>query len=336
MHNNISFFIPHLGCPHCCSFCSQTKISGQEKIPTTDEVRDTCKRALSEIKNLKDTEIAFFGGSFTAIDRSLMISYLEAANEFVGEDKFFGIRVSTRPDAIDDEIIAILKKYNVTSVELGAQSMCDDVLLKNERGHSAQQVEKASELIKNAGISLGLQMMTGLYGTTVEKDILTAEKIADLKPETVRIYPTVVLENTKLVDIYRLGIYEMISFEEMCKLCGKLLEFFESRNIHVIKCGLHSEENVEKNMVAGYYHPAFREICESYIYREKMQKLINENPDRKEYIFCVNKSDVSKAVGQKKSNRIYFENKGIKIKIKGSIEKENKYFCMLENGLECI
>ena len=318
MHNNISFFIPHLGCPHCCSFCSQKKISGTEEIPSYEKIRKTCKEALEYIKNPQDTEIAFFGGSFTALPENQMIEFLECVQDFISEDKFFGIRVSTRPDAIDEHICDILEKYHVTSVELGAQSMNDEVLLMNERGHNSKQVEDAAKFLKNRGFSLGLQMMTGLWGSDAEKDVETAIKIAELEPETVRIYPTVVLENTKLGEIFKDGKYKMMSFEEMTELCSRLLQFFDEKNIKVIKCGLHAEKGVEENMIAGYYHPAFREICESLVFRNKMEEFIKNHRETNEFTFYVDRKNVSKAVGQKKSNINYFGSQNVKIKIKGT------------------
>lgn len=173
-HKNIPFFIPHLGCPCRCGFCNQRVISGKSEMPEVDEIYRVCKLAYDSYENRADIEIAFFGGSFTAIPRETMVSYLECVQDFLGEGGFHGIRVSTRPDAIDDEILMILKKYGVTSVELGAQSMSDEVLLANNRGHTAEDVIKASQLIHAYGVGLGLQMMTGLYNSTPQEDYKTA------------------------------------------------------------------------------------------------------------------------------------------------------------------
>ena len=164
----------------------------------------------------QNAEIAFFGGSFTAIDRSYMIALLEAAKKYV--NKFNGIRISTRPDYVDPEVLDLLKVYGVTSIELGAQSMCDDVLALNERGHTAEQVRKASFLIRSAGFSLGLQMMTGLYGSDLQKDIVTANEIISLHPDTVRIYPTVVMKQTKLEEYMLSGLYQPYTLEQSVAL----------------------------------------------------------------------------------------------------------------------
>ena len=174
-HANISVFVPHIGCPHQCSFCNQRSISGQQTAPIPQTVRATCEEAMRlRAGKLRDTELAFFGGSFTAIERGYMISLLEAAQSFLGEGGFAGIRISTRPDAVDGEILRLLQQYGVTAIELGVQSMSDRVLRANGRGHTAQDVVQSAERIRQSGFELGLQMMTGLYQSTVEDDWNTA------------------------------------------------------------------------------------------------------------------------------------------------------------------
>ena len=315
-HSNISIFIAHVGCPHMCSFCNQNTITGAEHLPDGNEVRDICRTALGQVKSPENTEIAFFGGSFTAIPRDYMLELLTAASEFVGDGKFSGIRCSTRPDCIDDEVLEMLKKYGVTAIELGAQSMDDTVLAVNERGHSAADVVNASRLIRKLGFELGLQMMTGLYMSSIADDMETARKIADIKPDTVRIYPVVVLKNTKLGQLFIDGKYEMLPLDEMVQFCAELMVFFVNSGINVIKCGLHASEFVEADMVAGYYHPAFRELCEMYIYRcEIAEKCDSMSGD---VTVEVSQKCISKAVGQKKANILYFKDKGINLKIIGS------------------
>lgn len=321
-HNNISIFVPHIGCPHKCAFCDQHTISGAQKAPTADEVKTVCEGALKQVKQPENTEIAFFGGSFTAIPRGYMLQLLQAASEFVGSGKFCGIRVSTRPDYIDDEVLQTLKNYGVTAVELGAQSMNDEVLFANERGHTAEDVVKASQLIKQSGFELGLQMMTGLYKSTLQSDMEAAQKIVQLAPDTVRIYPTVVLKGTYLAQLFGQGDYLLSPFEDMVKLCAELLMLFEKNGIRVIKCGLHSSEFVERDMVAGYYHQAFRELCESEIYKQKMSEIFAENNiSCGEVVLSVRQENLSKAIGHKKSNTEYFAKKGIHIKFVCDVEQ---------------
>ncbi len=325
-HSNISIFVPHAGCPHTCSFCNQRTISGSQKLPHGNDVKEICQKALTEIKNLSETEIAFFGGSFTAIPRSYMLELLKSAEEFVGEGKFKGIRISTRPDYIDSEILEILRQYRVTAIELGAQSMCDSVLIANERGHTAQQAEKSAKMIKEFGcFELGMQMMTGLYRSSIEEDRETWEKICALNPDTVRIYPVVILKGTRLGELFLSGEYKPYDFEQAVELCADFIEDAKKRNIKIIKLGLHASETVEEDMLGGFYHPAFREICESRIYRREFENAIKNAGKNIEYAcFAVNDKCLSKALGQKKSNAEYFKKSGIELKIipeKGLKEK---------------
>lgn len=260
-----------------------------------------------------EAEIAFFGGSFTAIDRKYMLSLLDATVEYI--DKVKGIRISTRPDCVDEEVLALLKSYGVTSIELGAQSMDDGVLIANNRGHKAEDVVKASRLIKGFGFSLGLQMMTGLYGSTFEKDKYTARSFIALNPDTVRIYPTVVLKNTELEQLYNNGDYVTQTLDETVKLCSELLVEFNKADISVIRLGLHHSESLESEMVAGVYHPAFRELCESKIMLDKLLSLLCALDKQREYIVEVSPNCVSKLIGNNKSNLKRLNGLGYKIKI---------------------
>lgn len=264
-------------------------------------------------ENSVNAEIAFFGGSFTAIDRSYMLELLEATVPYI--DKFKGIRISTRPDCIDEEILILLKKYKVTSIELGAQSMDDDVLCANNRGHSSKDVYTASKLIKSYGFSLGLQMMTGLYKSSFDKDIATAEKFIEIKPDTVRIYPTIVMKNTALERYLYLGEYDVMDIDLAVELCAQLLKMFYENNISVIRLGLHHSESLDKDRVAGPYHPAFKELCESKILFDKLIKLLNLSNLKNEYAVRVSPSCVSKLVGNNKSNIKRLNELGYNIKI---------------------
>ena len=262
-HANVALFVPHAGCPHQCSFCNQKTISGSVRALTTEDVKTACEIAIkSGSTSPESSEIAFFGGSFTAIDEEYMISLLAEAKKYIDKNYFKGVRISTRPDCINEHKLEILKKYGVTSIELGAQSTDDGVLRINRRGHTAKDIENASRLIRENGFELGLQMMTGLMGSSFEKDIKTAEKLIELKPDTVRIYPTIVLENTPLADCMKSGEYTPQTLDEAVKLCARLLLMFRENGIRVIRLGLHSGGNVEDGYLAGAYHPAFRELCE--------------------------------------------------------------------------
>ncbi|MBD5159506.1 MAG: radical SAM protein [Ruminococcus sp.] len=311
-HNNISIFVAHVGCPNKCSFCNQHTISGSPKAPSIQEVENICRKALSEIKNPENTEIAFFGGSFTAISPDYMTDLLRTAYKFIGAGKFHGIRVSTRPDCITPEILGILKEYGVTAIELGAQSMNDNVLSLNERGHTTQDIFNASRMIREYGFELGLQMMIGLYGSTPETEHETMNKIIEIKPDTVRIYPVVILKGTRLAELFETGIFKPFDFEYVVEFSAECLINFERNNIKVIKCGLHASEFVENDKVGGFYHPAFRELCESVIYRRAIQDITGNNSGK--YIFRVNDRCISKALGQKKSNIEFFRKNNMEIK----------------------
>ncbi len=243
-----------------------------------------------------------------------MLSLLKAANEYI--HKFKGIRISTRPDVITPEILSILKEYHVTSIELGAQSMVDRVLALNNRGHNSDCVRKASELIKDRGFSLGLQMMTGLYGSSNEDDKFTANEFIKLSPDTVRIYPTVVLDNTELGKLFSEGVYHTQSLEQAVDLCAELITMFEENNISVIRVGLHSSDTMQSKILSGAFHPAFRELCESKIYFNKITQEINNNRIQQGNItIFVGTQAVSKATGQRKINLTLLKNMGYNAKI---------------------
>lgn len=313
----MALFIPHNGCPHKCTFCNQRNIVGQAYQPNADDVTNAVKIAVDSLKeNTKEAEIAFFGGSFTAIDREYMLELLDATKPFI--NSFKGIRLSTRPDCIDDEIVSLLKSYKVTSIELGAQSMDDEVLKLNERGHTADDVRNACRIIKNYGISLGLQMMTGLYGSDFYKDIYTADEFIKFRPDTVRIYPTVIMQDTELANLYNSKKFIPYTLEQSVELCSKLILKFKSENIRIIRLGLHYSESLENNSLGNNYHPAFKELCENKIFFDKITKLIKNYPDKEVDFFeaYVNPHSVSKLAGQNKSNIIRLNNMGYKLKIK--------------------
>ncbi len=313
-----------------CSFCNQHIISGKEKTATPEDVREAVRVALAH--GCTGAQLAFFGGSFTAIDREYMIALLEAAKPFADDGSISGIRISTRPDAIDAEVLQLLKAYGVESIELGAQSMVDEVLIANKRGHTADDVRRASELIKEHGFELGLQMMTGLYGDTDEGAVYTASALAALSPDTMRIYPTVILEGTELADLYKAGKYHPQTLEETVSLCAKLLLFFEERGIRVIRTGLHSGGNVDDGYVAGAYHPAFRELCESEIYLSRVTEELKRKPKGRYKIF-VSSKEISKMTGQKRKNVKKLKDTGYDCSVYGP-EDLKKYDFYIEDDLQ--
>ena len=317
-HINIALFVVHKGCPHMCSFCNQRSISGSQKDITAKDVHEAAQTAMASLSanEAAGGEIAFFGGSFTMIEREYMLSLLEAAYEYVEKGIFKGIRISTRPDGIDREICGILKSYGVTAVELGAQSLDDKVLQLNERGHTAKQVEDACVMLKEFGFELGLQMMTGLYGSEDADSIETAEKIIRLAPRTVRIYPTVVIEGTKLCSLMKNGSFEPKGIEETVELCSKLIPMFENAGIKVIRVGLHSGGSVEEGYAGGAYHPALRELCEGRIYYNAVLGEL-EKRGRGSYVIAVAEKEISKMTGQKKQNLIKLAEAGYNCRVVG-------------------
>ena len=327
-HANVALFVPNNGCPHACSFCNQRSITGMQKQPTSGDVRQAAETALQTLgPDAKNAEIAFFGGSFTAVERNYMIALLEAAVPFVRSGMFRGIRISTRPDAIDPEILSVLEQYGVTTIELGAQSMDDSVLEANGRGHTAEQVRQASALIRSRGFTLGLQMMTGLMGDTEEGARRTAGEIADLCPACVRIYPAIVLRGTELGDAYLRGEYQPQTLTDAVALCVDLLDFFEKRGIDVIRLGLHASPELERDMLAGPWHPAFRELCESRRFlRGILSVLRARHFPHGPVAIAVNPACISQATGQKKQNLREFSGLGYAARIVPDISVERGGF----------
>lgn len=316
-HKNIAFFIPHLGCPHCCSFCDQRAISGSVSAPSAEAVKRTLEEAFSAIPDKENCEIAFFGGSFTAIPEEQMLAYLKTAQPFCKEGGFSGIRISTRPDAVSNRILSLLKEYGVTVIELGAQSMRDEVLSKNGRGHTAKDVRDAAYRIKANGFSLGLQMMVGLPDDTVpEAALFTAEELIALRPDFVRIYPAVILPHTQMAKWYERGEYVPMTLDTAVSVCAELLTRFAKANIPVIRLGLHDSPDVAKNHIGGIYHPAFRELCESKIWFDRMAKQLAGLP-KGDYTFAVPQTCVSKAVGQRRSNIKKLQEAGYTVRVCG-------------------
>ena len=284
---------------------------------------------MQQIPDKSETEIAFFGGSFTAIPQRYMLELLKSAQPFIGKNKFHGIRISTRPDCITPEILETLKEYHVTAIELGAQSMSDKVLKANQRGHLAKDVFASSALIRKYGFELGLQVMKGLYQSTIDDEISTRKAVCEIHPDTVRIYPVVILKGTKLAELYQSGEYVPMPFQDMVELVASDMRIYMDEEIQIIKVGIHASEFVEADKIGGYYHPAFRELCESAIYQLRMETAVmalqwqqhgfrRQTVWTEDRVFAVHPHCISKAVGQKKANiRYFYENYGIRVKIVG-------------------
>ena len=312
---NVAVFVPHLGCGHRCSFCNQNGINGDTGPVGTDGVTRILEHGLATLGgNAKDAQIAFFGGSFTSIPRDQRILLLEAAQPFLREGGYGGIRISARPDAIDEGILDELESYGVTAIELGVQSMDDGVLSANNRGHTAEDVEKASALIRERGFSLGHHMMTGLYGSNQTKDLYTARRLIALKPDTVRIHPALVLEGTKLARLHHEGKYIPQDLEGAVELCTELLKMFNQAGVTVIRMGLHDTPGLNESLVAGPYHPAFRELCEGKIMLGTAVRLLYGAGPGKVRL-AVNPGYVSRMTGQNRRNLRQLKDMGYRVKI---------------------
>lgn len=310
MPSIIPVFIPHVGCQHDCVFCNQKKIAGCVSAPGGDDVEAIIAEALEKIGD-KKPQVAFYGGSFTAIELTQMIEYLSAVKGFIDSGRVSGIRLSTRPDCIDEERLSVLRQYGADTIELGTQSMIDSVLEKSGRGHTAKDTVNAVRLIKKHNFHLILQMMTHLPGSDDEKDIATAEAIARLSPDGVRIYPTVVVRDTSLEKLWREGKYTPATPDEAARLGGKLLGIFEESNIPVIRLGLNPTDDLSSGeALCGAYHPALGEMARSERYLSLAQQQIEKAGIRGGALtVCVNVKRVSAMSGQKKKNKRYLAEK---------------------------
>ncbi len=306
----IPIFVPHLGCPNECTFCNQRKISGQMKNITENDVRETIEYYLNNFKE-KDIykEVAFFGGSFTGIEEELQEKLLSTAYEYIKDKKIDGIRVSTRPDYINKQILKRLKKYKVKTIELGVQTTNDYILKRCKRGHTYEDVKKASKLIRWYGFTLGHQMMVGLPDSTELDELNTARDLIKLKPKIVRIYPVLVIKGTELEQEYNENKYEPLELGQAVERCKQLCYLFGRKNINVIRIGLQntdtisSPDNIGSEVVAGPYHETFRQLVESSMYYDNIiDKMKKINTKVKEIEIVVNPQNVNNVIGYKKSN----------------------------------
>ena len=280
-HAIIPIFIPHLGCPCQCVFCNQQKITARTKAVSTDEVRETVERYLSTLADLdpSEIEIAFYGGSFTAIPIDAQTAYLEVANEYIDQGRVSSLHISTRPDCIDEEILSNLKRYNVSTIELGVQSFSDEVLRLSKRGHDSDTARKAAKLIKERGFKLGIQLMIGLPGDSLESCIYSARETVALSPELARLYPTLVIDGTELYDMYEDGSYEALSKEEALLRTKEMYKILHKAGINIMRVGLKSTDIIGGSDLSaingGTYHPAFRQLVEGEIAYETLKEQLD-------------------------------------------------------------
>ena len=327
-HRNIPFFVPHAGCPNACVFCSQVKITGKKIEKDRDlelaELRELLDSVGEESIKNSDNRIAFFGGSFTAIERGRMINLLSVAKEYIEKGVASGIRISTRPDCIDGEILDILEEYGVKEIELGIQSTDNKVLTLSGRGHTAEDSYRACEMILKRGFTLGGQMMTGLPGATIESEVKTASDIVRMGAKESRIYPTVVFEGTELYRMTQRGEYTPLDTEDAVRRSAACYRIFLDNNVKVLKVGLHSSENL-RQAPCGANHPSIGELIKgrvlSDIIAEKAQDCEGRILD-----ISVGKSQLSmlKGHGGAEIKRLAEITKADSINVKAGNEKD---FC---------
>ena len=318
----IPVFIPFLGCPHDCAFCNQVKITNYRDKADDQKIKGQIEDYLKYFLD-KDgkKELAFYGGSFTGLPLETMTSYLEIADSYRKKGVIDRIRLSTRPDYINNSILDILEDYQVDTIELGIQSFNKEVLDANERGHSPEASIRASKLIKERGFSLGHQIMPGLFKDSYDRIIDTALKSAKLSPDLARIYPTLVIKDTKLEWLYNKGLYKPLDLDEAVKVSAEVLMIYLYKDINVIRVGLQPTENINEgaDVVAGPFHAAFRQLVESFIYRTYLEKIVKDRKLRGEIEIFAPGKDISTLAGNKKANKKYFyKNYELKLKFRQS------------------
>ena len=304
--SRLPVFGPHLGCANDCVFCNQRRISGSVAPATAEDVVSAIENALRLTPPGTRRQLAFYGGSFTAIPVAEQESLLGAAVPYLERGDIASLRLSTRPDAIDGAVLRRLRSYGVETIELGAQSMSERVLALSGRGHTAADVEDAARAVKGAGFRLILQMMTGLPGADDESDVESARRIAALGPDGVRVYPTVIVRDTALCDLWRAGRYKEHTVEDAVRVCARILPVFEQAGIPVIRMGLNPTEDLSGgDAVGGAYHPALGELVKSRIMRDRAEKILSGAKRGEQAVLRVNPRLMSQLVGQHGANRAY-------------------------------
>ena len=327
----IPLFIPHAGCPCACVFCDQKKITGMDTPVTPEQVQKEIEAALPWAG--RGCQLAFYGGSFTAMKPETQEKLLGAAAPYLRDGSIESIRLSTRPDAVDAETAARLKSYGVSTVELGCQSMDDRVLMQSGRGHTREDTVRASALLRQGGLSQVLQMMTGLPGDDGKASLATAEQLIALKPQGVRIYPTVVLKNTELHRMMLRGDYQPQSVKAAVTLCAQLYEKFLAAGIPVIRVGLNPTEELSGGeAVAGAYDPALGERVLSRMYRNRAEQLLRQQPEVRDAVFYVHPRRISVMVGQKRENIRYLRERFGLSSIKVLPHTGTEWEIFLKNG----
>lgn len=310
-HFNIPIFIPHLGCPYDCIYCDQRVIAAQLNAPEPHQVAHIIEEHLHTLPEAADIEVAFFGGSFTAIAKAQQEGFLQAVQPFIKQGRVKSIRISTRPDSIDASTLDFLESYGVRLIELGVQSMSRDVLIASRRNYDPEDVRQSCHLIKKRGFNLGIQLMIGLPGDTYEQDIYTAHQVISLRPQVTRLYPTLVIANTALESMWEHGFYRPLALDEAVAICADMFLLFQKENIKTIRMGLYPGEDLRRDGVvkAGPFHSSFGELVEQQIFKLQARAALEVYRDK--YGLCssidlhVNSRDISKMTGPSRVNLQY-------------------------------
>jgi histone acetyltransferase (RNA polymerase elongator complex component) len=310
----IPVFIPYRGCPNQCVFCNQKRITGQPDAPAPQEVVKFLEEHLSE--NTAHAVIAFYGGSFTGIPLTEQKAYLQAVQPFIQKGFAAGIKMSTRPDYVYEKHMDFLRGYGVRGIELGAQSMDDGVLKASGRGHTAADTVNAAAVIRAAGMELGIQLMAGLPGDTPETFIKSVNRVAILRPDFVRIYPTLVIIGSPLEESWKSGEYVSLGLDEAVQLCTEAVRVFNAEGIPIARMGLQPSRELEESLLAGPYHPAFGHLVSSALAMEKMLAILTDN-ESGGVEFLVNPAELSVFKGIRGENirKFGFITGGMKVRI---------------------
>ncbi|MGB3367841.1 MAG: radical SAM protein [Acidaminobacteraceae bacterium] len=336
----IPIFVSHQGCPNDCVFCNQRSITGVDNSFDASKYISMIDEYLDSIKNIEDTtvEIAFYGGSFTGIEKELQEKYLKLAYIYIKSGVVDGIRLSTRPDYIDEEILKLLKMYGVTTIELGVQSFDEHVLRLSNRGHDSDIVYEKAKMIKDYGFILGIQLMIGLPGDDYNTSIESAKCAARIKPDIARIYPTLVIKDTELASMYENGFYKPLTLDDAIISAKEMYKILLDADINVIRIGLQPTENILEgnDVICGPFHPSFRHLVESKILLEEVESRLETNDySGKEMLIQVKEKKISEMIGIKKENIKYLQAKyGFKkIKVIGLCDSVLYINIVIKDGL---
>lgn len=323
----IPIFIPHRGCPHDCLFCNQQKISGAKREGAEVRVAETIETWLEHRGERPEVQVAFFGGSFTCMDTNDQVELLQAVQPYIADGRVGSIRCSTRPDCINPETIELLRQYDVTTVELGVQSLDDDVLQKARRGHCAKDCEKAFRMLKKGGIEVGIQLMPGLPGDTTYLFLQTVHRVIELGPDFVRIYPCIVVKDSGLEHLFNTGGFQPLSLEKAVAICSVCYSQFKKAEIDVVRMGLQPSTSLAQSVIAGPYHPAFGELVQSRLWLKKIKKKLMALGVGEKLEMKLSHRDLSSVIGQQKKNMKRLEELGFKDRFTLVVDKNMQRGC---------